>query len=152
MHGHLEIIDNEQVYEEGVVRNHTVMAFDFGEQRIGIAVGEHLIKNASPLATIDSESTEVRFNVITQYISEWHPKLLIVGLPLNLVGEETRVCKLCRLNGRFNLPVILIDERFSSTEASEMLDQQGIHGRAQKENLDALAAATILQSYFSEVA
>lgn len=150
------LIDNENIYDEKIVLQSTVLAFDFGEQRIGAAVGEHLIKSASPLTTIDCESNEVRFNVITKLVTEWQPKLLIVGLPLNLSGEETALCKLCRkfarrLNGRFNLPVLLIDERFSSTEASDLLNQQNIRGRDQKEMLDAVAATTILQSYFDRL-
>jgi putative Holliday junction resolvase len=130
-----------------------VLAFDFGERRIGIAVGEHLIRSANPLTTIDNESNEVRFNLITQLVNEWQPKLLVVGLPLSLDGTETEVTQLCkkfarRLNGRFNLPVVLIDERYSSVEASQLLNQSGIKGRAQKVMLDQVAAQTILQSYF----
>lgn len=148
-----DIIDNERVYDEVKVRQGTVLAFDFGEQRIGVAVGEHLIKVASPLTKIDEESNEIRFNLITSLVNEWQPSLLVVGLPLNLAGEETLICQLCRkfarrLNGRFNLPVIFIDERYSSFEAEELLSQQGIKGRLQKEMLDQVAATTILQKYF----
>lgn len=147
------VIDNENVYDPAKVLSGTVLAFDFGERRIGIAVGEHLIRSANPLTTIDNESNEVRFNLITQLVNEWQPKLLVVGLPLSLNGAETEVTQLCkkfarRLNGRFNLPVILIDERYSSVEASQLLNQSGIKGRAQKVMLDQVAAQTILQSYF----
>jgi len=147
------VIDNENVYDPAKALSGTVLAFDFGERRIGIAVGEHLIRSANPLTTIDNESNEVRFNLITQLVNEWQPKLLVVGLPLSLDGTETEVTQLCkkfarRLNGRFNLPVILIDERYSSVEASQLLNQSGIKGRAQKVMLDQVAAQTILQSYF----
>lgn len=147
------VIDNENVYDPAKVLSGTVLAFDFGERRIGIAVGEHLIRSANPLTTIDNESNEVRFNLITQLVNEWQPKLLVVGLPLSLDGTETEVTQLCkkfarRLNGRFNLPVVLIDERYSSVEASQLLNQSGIKGRAQKVMLDQVAAQTILQSYF----
>lgn len=106
--------------------------------------------------TIDNESNAVRFEIITQLIHEWKPKLLIVGLPLNVDGSEHAMTQLCkkfarRLNGRFNLPVALVDERFSSIEASERLDQSGIKGRAQKHMLDQVAAQTILQSYFDSL-
>ena len=153
---HLQLIDNEKVYDKIKVQSGTVLAFDFGERRIGIAVGEHLINSANPLATIDSESNEVRFATITQLVNEWHPKLLVVGLPLSLDGSETEVTQLCkkfarRLNGRFNLPVIMIDERYSSTEASQLLNETGIKGRAQKAMLDQVAAQTILQSYFDSI-
>jgi putative Holliday junction resolvase len=152
----MQLIDNEKVYDKTKVESGTVLAFDFGERRIGIAVGEHLIKSANPLTTIDNESNEVRFAAITQLINEWQPKLLVVGLPLSLDGSETEVTQLCkkfarRLNGRFNLPVIMIDERYSSTEASQLLNETGIKGRAQKAMLDQVAAQTILGSYFDSL-
>jgi len=150
------LIDNENVYDKDIVQSGTVLAFDFGERRIGIAVGEHLISSANPLTTIDNESNEVRFAAITELINVWQPKLLVVGLPLSLDGSETDVTQLCkkfarRLNGRFNLPVILVDERYSSAEASQLLNQTGIKGRAQKAMLDQVAAQTILRSYFDSV-
>lgn len=153
---HMQLIDNEKVYDKLKVQSGTVLAFDFGERRIGVAVGEHLIHSANPLTTIDSESNEVRFAVITQLINEWQPKLLVVGLPLSLDGSETEVTQLCkkfarRLNGRFNLPVILVDERYSSAEASQLLNETGIKGRAQKVMLDQVAAQTILRSYFGSL-
>lgn len=153
---HGQLIDNENVYDAKVVLASTVLCFDFGEQRIGVAVGEHILKSANPLTTIDNESNEIRFETISKLVKEWQPKLLIVGLPLSLDGTETNVTQLCRkfsrrLNGRFNLPVMLIDERYSSVEAGDLLNQSGIKGRAQKEILDQVAAQTILQSYFDEL-
>jgi putative Holliday junction resolvase len=153
---HGQLIDNENVYDAKAVLASTVLCFDFGEQRIGVAVGEHLLASANPLTTIDNESNEVRFEVISKLVKEWQPKLLIVGLPLSLDGSETSVTQLCkkfarRLNGRFNIPVMLIDERYSSVEASDMLNQSGIKGRAQKVMLDQVAAQTILQSYFDGI-
>lgn len=150
---HRQLIDNENVYVAATVLASTVMCFDFGEQRIGVAIGEHLLATANPLATIDNESNQVRFAAITKLVAEWQPKLLIVGLPLSLDGSENATTQLCkkfarRLNGRFNLPVMFIDERYSSTDASEKLNQTGIKGRAQKQVLDQVAAQTILQSYF----
>ncbi len=153
---HMQLIDNEKIYDKTRVESGTVLAFDFGERRIGIAVGEHLINSANPLTTIDNESNEVRFAAISQLINEWQPKLLVVGLPLSLDGSETEVTQLCkkfarRLNGRFNLPVIMIDERYTSTEASQLLNETGIKGRAQKAMLDQVAAQTILRSYFDSL-
>lgn len=150
---HMQLIDNEKVYDQSIVQSATVLAFDFGERRIGIAVGEHLIGTASPLMTIDNESNEVRFQIITDLVHEWQPKLLVVGLPLSLDGTEHALTQLCkkfarRLNGRFNLPVMLVDERYSSAQASSLLNETGIKGRAQKAILDQVAAQTILQSYF----
>ena len=154
---HGQLIDNENIYDANIVLSSGVLCFDFGEHRIGVAIGEHLTRNANPLTTIHHESNTVRFDAITQLINEWQPKLLIVGLPLSLAGEETEITQLCkkfarRLNGRFNLPVMLIDERYSSVEASDKLNQTGIKGRAQKSMLDQVAAQTILQSYFDSLA
>lgn len=153
----MQLIDNEKVYNLAHVQSGTVLAFDFGEKRIGIAVGEHLLASANPLMTIDNESNEIRFQIITKLVSEWQPRLLVVGLPLSLDGSEHAVTQLCkkfarRLNGRFNLPVALIDERYSSAAASQLLNEAGIRGRAQKEILDQVAAQTILQSYFDQAA
>lgn len=133
--------------------NGTVLAFDFGEKRIGVAVGESLVKTANPLTTIDTELTEVRFTEIAKLLKEWQPKLLIVGLPTYLDGTEHTITKLAkkfaqRLEGRFNLPVMMIDERLSSAEASQHLSEAGVKGREQKALIDAVAAQVILQSYF----
>lgn len=152
----LLLIDNENVYDAKSVLKSTVLCFDFGEQRIGVAVGEHMLASANPLTTISSESNDVRFEVIGKLIDEWQPKLLVVGLPLNVDGSAHSMTQLCkkfarRLNGRFNLPVMLIDERYSSIEASEKLITAGIKGRAQKERLDQVAAQGILQSYFNSL-
>lgn len=131
----------------------TVLAFDFGEKRIGVAVGESLLGIAHPLQTISAESNDARFEVIATLIAEWRPGQLVVGLPAHLDGTEHELSRLCRkfaqrLHGRFNLPVALIDERLSSAEASQSLKQAGIAGRRQKPVLDQVAAQTILQSYF----
>lgn len=131
----------------------TVLGFDFGERRIGVAVGDTLIKVAHPLTTIDSEANAVRFNAITRLLQDWRPALLVVGLPLSLAGEAHAMTALAqkfaqRLEGRFNLPVMMVDERLTSAEAAQSLREAGIHGRAQKAMLDQVAAQTILQSYF----
>ena len=131
----------------------TVLAFDFGEKRIGVAVGETMLKVAHPLLTIDSETNEGRFTQIANIVQEWRPSLLVVGLPLHMDGETHALTYLSkkfaqRLEGRFNLPVIMIDERLSSAEAAQNLTEAGIKGREQKAMLDAVAAQTILQSYF----
>jgi putative holliday junction resolvase len=153
---HNAIIDNEGVYNEVLVKQSTVMAFDFGERRLGIAVGEHLVGTANPLTAIDNESNEKRFAAISLLVTEWQPKLFVVGYPLNSDGTEHAITQLCkkfarRLNGRFNIPVVLIDERYSSIAASQALNARGIKGRAQKPILDSVAAQTILQSYFDHL-
>ncbi len=151
MQTHLRIQDRSYPAIEG-----TVLAFDFGEKRIGVAVGETILKLAHPLLTIDTEVNEARFAQIQAIIHEWQPALLVVGLPLSIDGEAHAITKLCtrfaqRLEGRFSLPVTLVDERFSSVEASQSLKEAGVHGRQQKTMIDQVAAQTILQSYFDQV-
>lgn len=135
----------------------TLLAFDFGTKRIGIAKGSTLLCSANPLATISEEKTETRFAAIAALIAEWQPSALVVGLPSNDDGTPHELTALCRrfanrLKGRFNLPTILVDERYTSLAASERLNEQGIHGRKQKALLDQYAAQQILQAYFDEPA
>jgi putative holliday junction resolvase len=138
----------------------TVLAFDFGEKRIGVAVGETLLKVAHPLITIDSEINDARFTQIAELIQEWRACLLVVGLPMHMDGDLNKVPHLLaqlskkfaqRLEGRFNLPVVMHDERLSSAEAEQNLAAAGVKGRKQKAMLDAVAAQTILQSYFDQL-
>jgi putative Holliday junction resolvase len=133
----------------------TLLAFDFGTRRIGIAKGSSLIGLALPLATIDAEKNEIRFARIAELIAEWQPSALVVGLPCNDDGLPHEMTALCRrfanrLKGRFNLPTILVDERYTSAAASSALNEQGVHGRKQKSVLDQYAAQQILQAYFDE--
>ncbi len=135
----------------------TLLAFDFGTRRIGIAVGNTLLRRANPLTTIDEEKTGARFASIAALLDEWHPDALVVGLPSHDDGTPHELTALCRrfanrLKGRFNLPTILVDERYTSLAASAQLDEQGIHGRKQKVLLDQYAAQQILQAYFDEPA
>ena len=133
----------------------TLLAFDFGTRRIGIAKGNTLLASATPLTTIDAEQTDIRFARIAALLAEWQPVALVVGLPCNDDGTPHEMTALSRrfanrLKGRFNLPVLLVDERYTSAAASSALNEQGIHGRKQKAVLDQYAAQQILQAYFDE--
>jgi putative Holliday junction resolvase len=135
----------------------TLLAFDFGTKRIGIAVGNTVLRRASPLTTINEEKTEARFAAIAALLDEWQPGALVVGLPSNEDGTPHELTALCRrfanrLKGRFNLPVILLDERYTSLAASAQLNEEGIHGMKQKDLIDQYAAQQILQAYFDEPA
>jgi len=136
-----------------VPQSGTVLAFDFGERRIGVALGDFGLGIAHPLATIGTESNDERFAAIAALIAEWKPAQLVVGLPAHMDGVEHDLSRLCRkfanrLHGRFTLPVALVDERLTSAEASQSLREAGIGGRRQKPMLDQVAAQHILQSYF----
>lgn len=132
-----------------------VLAFDFGKKRIGVAIGNTAVGVAHPLATVDSEMTERRFALIGQLIQTWQPVLLVVGLPLHSDGTVHELTQLSqrfarRLSGRFNIKVIMKDERYTSETASATLREAGITGRKQKAVLDQVAAQQILQSFFDE--
>lgn len=131
----------------------TVLAFDFGTKRIGVAVGEMMLGQARPLTTIRHEASDARFAAIGRLIAEWKPARLVVGLPLSGDGAAHEMTARARrfahqLEGRFRLPVTLVDERYSSTAAEERLAGQGQDWRQRKETLDAEAAAVILQGFF----
>lgn len=131
----------------------TLLAFDFGEKRIGVAVGETLLKVAYPVAIIQADTNDAKFAQIADLIKEWRPSLLVVGLPTHMDGTEHAITHLAkkfaqRLEGRFNLPVTMIDERLTSAEAAQHLHAAGIKSAKQKSLLDAVAAQSILQSYF----
>ncbi len=139
---------------ETTMRPHgTVLAFDFGEKRIGVAVGEWSLGQAHPLTTIRSEANAERFTAIAALISEWHPVSLVVGLPLALDGSAHAMTARCtrfanQLRGRFGLAVDYAEERLSSVEAEERLRESGYNAKSAKEHLDALAAQIILQCFF----
>ena len=133
----------------------TLLAFDFGTKRIGIAVGNTLLRSANPLTTIADEKTEARFSKIAALLAEWQPSALVVGLPCNDDGTPHEMTRLCRrfanrLKGRFDLPTILVDERYTSVSASAQLTEMGVRGIKQKPIIDQVAAQHILQAYFNE--
>ena len=131
----------------------TLLAFDFGTKRIGVAVGELILRQAHPLTTIHSQSNEEKFSAIAALIDEWKPKRLVVGLPLALDGSAHEMTARCtrfanQLRGRFRLPVDFAEERLSSVEAQERLQSTGATKNHDK--LDALAAQVILEAYFEQ--
>lgn len=133
----------------------TLLAFDFGLKRIGIAVGNTISQTTQPLITLHGEQNEPRFAAIAALIQEWQPAALVVGLPCNDDGTPHEMTRLCRrfanrLKGRFNLPTILVDERYTSASASTQLSEMGIRGIRQKPLIDQVAAQHILQAYFDE--
>ena len=138
-----------------LVPSGTLLAFDFGKKRIGVAIGNALLRRASPLTTINAEKNEARFAKIASLLDEWQPGAIVVGLPTNEDGTPHEMTALCRrfanrLKGRFNLTTILLDERYTSHAASAQLNEEGIHGMKQKALVDQYAAQQILQAYFDE--
>ena len=128
------------------------MAFDFGTRRIGVAVGDTGPAIAHPLTTIDTPSADTRFAAIAVLVDEWHPALLVVGLPVHMDGNEHEMTERARrfarrLEGRFRLPVEMVDERLSTRDATSLLHAAGVDSRRQKSVRDQVAAQTILQSW-----
>jgi putative Holliday junction resolvase len=129
----------------------TWIGFDFGERRIGVAVGEVALGIANPLATIDAGANEARFEAIARLVAEWKPAGFVVGRPRHADGSAHAVAKLAekfgrRLAARFSRPVAYVDETLSSAEAESRLRGARARG-ARRGDVDALAAAIILQSW-----
>ena len=125
----------------------TVMAFDFGTQRIGVAVGNTLTRLGQPIKTISESSGGAAFRVIEELLKEWQPNCLVVGLPCHPDGAEHEMSAKARrfgnqLHGRFQLPVEWVDERYTSAVLEGDPDM--------RDNLDAESAALILEQYFLE--
>lgn len=133
----------------------TLLGFDFGLKRIGVAVGETETAQAHPLETIHDEANANRFARIQKLIGEWGPTGFVVGLPLNEDGSEHEMTARARrfanqLRGRYGLPVFLVDERYTSSAAEEELRTRGMNWQTRKQHIDALAAQLILQAYLDQ--
>ena len=134
--------------------NATVLAFDFGTQRIGVAVGNTLIRVAQPLVTIAGAADATMMAAIAALVHEWQPGTLVVGVPLHADGTPhamtARVDRFAReIESRFGLPVARVDERWTTQVAQDQLNQarRGTEGRMHR---DEIAAQLILQAYFDE--
>jgi putative Holliday junction resolvase len=125
----------------------TILSFDFGTRRVGVAVGNSISKSGQALKTIAASSSDTLFKEIELLIAEWQPDQLVVGKPTHPDGAPHEMtAKAIRfgnqLHGRFHLPVVWVDERYTSVVLegnSEMHD-----------NLDAHSAVLILEQYFAE--
>ena len=131
-----------------------VIAFDFGERRIGVAVGDRELGIAHPLETLHYRQSEDVLVPIESLVREWQPVLFVVGLPVSSDAAEHKLAPTVRrfadlLTQRFGVAAHLVDERYTSAEASGMLRDAGIRGRRQKAYLDQVAAQTILEDFFS---
>ncbi|HHL45684.1 MAG TPA: Holliday junction resolvase RuvX [Gammaproteobacteria bacterium] len=132
-----------------------ILGFDYGQRRIGIAVGQTLTRTAQALTTLQSRDGKPDWKAIQQLLEEWRPVRLIVGLPLHLDGEEQEITHAARrfanqLHGRFGLPVSHADERLSSVEAEQILTETQGAGRYDKQAIDKLAAQLILQGWLEQ--
>ncbi len=126
-------------------RPQSFLAFDFGIRRVGVAVGNSMLRSAQPLTTVAAEG-EARFGAIDALVREWQPAELVIGVPFHPDGAEHENTRRARrfgrqLHGRFRLPVREVDERYSTTEA-----------RADRAaDVDAASAAVILDQFLRQL-
>lgn len=135
----------------------TLLGFDFGPRKIGVAVGQTVTGTARPLKTLRSRGDKPDWAGIEALVREWRPSAVVLGLPLKLddtpvdwAGQIHRFAR--QIQGRFGLPVHLIDERLTSVEARSQLRSRP--GGKPIDHLleDAIAAALILETWLSEQA
>lgn len=134
----------------------TLLAFDFGLRRIGIAVGQDVTASASPLGVVDNRDGEIDFAAIDRLVSEWRPARLVVGMPFNTDGSpgelDGPVKAFIAALDRYGLPIATTDERYSSIEAERVLKEaraDGRRGRIDKASIDAAAAVLIAERYLA---
>ena len=132
-------------------RTTTLIAFDFGERRIGAAVGQTVTRTATPLETIPVRGATPDWNAIDRLVDTWKPGAFVVGLPLNMDGTDQWITARARrfagrLHARSGLPVHLVDERLSTREAWTRLIESG----SRRTGPDPVAAQVILEGWFAE--
>jgi len=123
----------------------TVLGFDWGRRRIGTAVGNSVTRTATPLSTLRADRIDLKFDAIAALIRQWQPQQLVVGLPLHPDGAEhdntAHARRFARqLEGRFRLPVALVDERYTSVAAED----------AGADDVDSAAAQLIVEQYLQQ--
>ena len=132
----------------------TVMSFDYGTEKIGIAIGQSISSTAEPLTIIRAQDGIPNWSEITGLTESWRPNYFVVGLPYNLHGSDSKLLQRAlkfakRLNGRFNIPTFGIDERLSSKAATEKF-KTGNPKNSVRNEIDDVAAQIILETWFSE--
>jgi putative Holliday junction resolvase len=133
-----------------------LLAFDFGLARLGVAVGYIETGLTHPLVTLRVKNEQPDWQQIERLIKEWNPARLIVGLPLNMDGSDNEMTSKARkfgnrLNGRYNLPVHMVDERLTTRIATEALAESDLGYGKHRAAIDQLAAQQILQTYLTDL-
>lgn len=127
---------------------HKIMGFDFGTRWIGTATGQLITQTASPLKTFESKNNKPDWINIEKQLKEYQPDLLVIGLPLNALGEEQDISQKARkfarqLEGRFHIKTEMVDERLTTRQV--YIDSKDHH--LSKQQIDALSAVLIVQSW-----
>jgi len=131
-----------------------ILAFDFGLARIGVAVGQSITGTANPLETLKAKQGIPDWLLIEKLIAEWQPQLLLIGEPFNMDATDQNITQLARkfanrLHGRYGLPFQMYDERLTSASAREEIFEFGGYKKLKKTQIDSIAAALILESWFA---
>lgn len=134
----------------------TVIGFDFGKKYIGVAVGQEITGSASPLGSVKANDGIANWDNINQYLKEWQPDYIVVGLPLNMDGTEQQLTLDAkkfgrRMFGKFGITVEYQDERLTTADAKEQLFARGGYRNLKKDNIDAESAKLIIESYFESM-
>ena len=129
-----------------------VMGFDFGSQKIGVAVGQLVTSTATPISIIKAKNGIPDWDEIRNLIEEWKPSLLVVGFPINMDDSESEMSRLSqkfarKLNGRFNLPFEMMDERLTSWEAKQVVRKKKTKPSERRRLVNMVAAQILLQAY-----
>jgi putative Holliday junction resolvase len=134
----------------------TILAFDFGLRRIGVAVGQSITGSASPLGIVANRAAGIDHAAVARLIAEWRPGLLVVGMPAHSDGSPSQmqapVEAFIEDLGRYGLPIETVDERYTSVEAERVLKEargEGTRGRIRKEDIDSAAAVFIAERYLA---
>jgi putative Holliday junction resolvase len=135
--------------------NLIVLGFDWGAKRIGVAVGNGLLQQASPLKTLAAKEGQPDWHLVKKLIQEWRPRALLVGLPLDIEGKELYTTQKAKnfqkqLQTKFELPVYLVDERLTTVEARQQLFDEGGYRRIQSAEVDSYAAKLIVEQWLIE--
>lgn len=150
------MLTTQNHYQSNLQKAGNIIGFDFGQRRIGVAIGNNISKTAQPLTTIESTSRDQKFKVIQKIIKEWQPISIVVGIPFNIDGSEHQVTNLSKnfakqLEQKYSLPIHLIDERYTSIEANNEIKNKKIDLKKRKLLIDQIAAKIILQSYLDQL-
>jgi putative Holliday junction resolvase len=126
------------------------MGFDFGTQSIGIAVGQQITCTATALKPLPAKNGQPDWDNLSKIVQEWQPTQFVVGMPFNMDGSDSELCKRAarfggRLQGRFGISWTGVDERLTSFEVRSSLKESGVE---HKGPIDSLAAKLILESWF----
>lgn len=137
------------------VGQRTLIGFDFGKKYIGVAVGQEITGSATPLGAVKANDGIPHWENLTNFLNEWQPDLIVVGLPLNMDGSEQQLTLDAkkfgnRVSGRYGIKVEFQDERLTTADAKEQLFSRGGYRNLKKDNIDAESARLILESYFEQ--